>query len=86
MRTRIALRFPRSKISIKAKTPERVRSQILDVLHQLESLEVLDNVDAYKAQLIVEKDSQNVGQLNARIPANVVPGLHIFAAVIDLYL
>ncbi|MDA8413026.1 MAG: phage tail sheath subtilisin-like domain-containing protein [Desulfobacteraceae bacterium] len=86
VRTRIALRFPRSKISIKGKTPERVRGQILDVLHQLESLEILDNVDAYKAQLIVEKDSQNVGQLNARIPANVVPGLHVFAAVIDLYL
>ena len=86
VRTRIALRFPRSKISITGNTPGRVRGQILDVLHQLEALEILDNVDAYKAQLIVEKDSQNVGQLDAQIPANVVPGLHVFAAVIDLYL
>ena len=86
VRERIALRFPREKISIKRKTPERVRGQILDVLHKLEALEILDNVDAYKDQLIVEKDLQNVGQLNARIPANVVPGLHVFAGVIDLYL
>ena len=86
VRERIALRFPRSKISVKRKTPQRVRGQILDVLHKLETLEILDNVDLYKDQLIVEKDLQNVGQLNARIPANVVPGLHVFAGVIDLYL
>jgi len=86
IRERIALRFPRDKISTKKRTAARVRTEILDVLHKLEDLEILDNVDAYKDQLIVEKDDQNVGQLNARIPANVVPGLHVFAAVIDLYL
>ena len=43
-------------------------------------------MDQYKDQLIVEKDLQSVGQLNARIPANVVPGFHVFAGVIDLIL
>jgi phage tail sheath gpL-like len=86
IRERIALRFPRNKISTKGKTIQKVRGEILDVMYKLELLEIWDDIDSYKDQLIVEKDLQNVGQLNARIPAPVVPGLHVFAAVIDLYL
>jgi phage tail sheath gpL-like len=86
IRERIALRFPREKVSVKKKTPQRVRGEILDVLHKLETLEILDNVDLYAPLLVVEKDDQNVGQLNAKLPANVVPGLHVFAGVIQLIL
>ena len=83
-RDRIALRFPRNKIT--KKLPDRVRSELLDVAYKLEQSEILVDVASYKDQFIVEKDLQNVGQLNARIPAPVIPGLHVFAAVIDLYL
>lgn len=81
---RIALRFPREKLS--NKTPPKVRSEILDVLLLLEELEILENVEANKARLIVERDLQNTGMLDAKIPADVVNGLHVFAAVVDLYL
>jgi phage tail sheath gpL-like len=81
---RIALRFPREKLS--EKTPPKVRSELLDVLYKLEELEIVENVEANAALLIVERDLQNVNQLNAAIPCDVVNGLHIFAGRIDLYL
>ena len=83
-RERIALRFPRDKLS--SRTPPKVRSELLDVLYKLEELEIVEEVDANKDGLIVERDLQDVNQLNARIPADVVNGLHVFAGRIDLLL
>ncbi|MCW2480486.1 phage tail sheath subtilisin-like domain-containing protein [Candidatus Symbiopectobacterium sp. NZEC135] len=83
-RERIALRFPRDKLS--SRTPDRVRSELLDVLYKLEELEIIEDVDANKAALIIERDSQDSNRLNGRIPADVVNGLHIFAGRIDLLL
>ncbi|WP_375591716.1 phage tail sheath subtilisin-like domain-containing protein [Chitiniphilus eburneus] len=83
-RERIALRFPREKLS--DRTPPRVRSELLDVLTKLEELEIVEQVEANKAALIVERDSQDVNRLNAKIPTDVVNGLHVFAGRIDLLL
>lgn len=83
-RERISLRFPRSKLS--DRTPPKVRSELLDVLVKLEELEIVENVEANKAALILERDSQDVSRLNAAIPADVVNGLHVFAGRIDLIL
>ena len=84
-RTRIALRFPREKLN-SVKTPPRVRSELLDVLHQLEDVNMVENVDTYAPGLIVQVDATDATRLDAQIPANIVPGLHIFAAVIELIL
>lgn len=81
---RIALRFPREKLS--NKTPPKVRSEILDVLYKMEELEILEEVAANQKLLIVERDLQDPNRLNVAIPADVVNGLHVFAARIDLYL
>ena len=83
-RERISLRFPREKLS--ARTPDKVRSELLDVLYKLEELEIVQNVDLWKGQLIVERDLQDPNRLDAKIPTNVVNGLHVFAGRIDLYL
>ena len=83
-RERIALRFPREKLS--ERTPEKVRSELLDVSYKLEELEILEAVDANKDGHVVERDSQDVNRLNAKIPVDVVNGLHIFAGRIDLLL
>lgn len=83
-RTRIALRFPRDKLS--TKTPARVRSELLDVSYKMEELEFIENVDLWKADLVVERDSQDVNRLNAKIPVDVVNGLHVFAGRLDLIL
>lgn len=83
-RERIALRFPRDKLS--ERTPPKVRSELLDVLFRLEELEIVEAVEANKPSLIVERDSQDVNRLNAAIPVDVVNGLHVFAGRIDLLL
>lgn len=84
VRERISLRFPRDKLS--KRTEKRVRSEIIDVLYKLEDLEIIEAVDANLTGVIVERDLQDPNRLNARIPADVVNGLHIFAGRIDLLL
>ena len=81
---RVALRFPREKLS--DKTPARVRSELIDVLMRCEELEILEQVEANLSNLIVERDKQNVNMLDVRIPSDVVNGLHVVGMVVDLYL
>ncbi len=84
IRERISLRFPREKLS--ERTAAKVRSEILDVLYKLEELEVVEQVAANLAGVIVERDLQDPNRLDAKIPCDVVNGLHIFAGRIDLLL
>ena len=84
IRERIELRFPREKLS--TRTPPKVRSEILDVLRQLEELEIVEEVQANAEGVICERDLQDPNRLNCRVPADVVNGLHVFAGVIDLLL
>ena len=81
---RIARRFPRDKLS--DRTPPRVRSELIDVLMSCEELEILERVEENLPKLIVERDLQNTGMLNCRIPSDVVNGLHVVGMVVDLYL
>lgn len=81
---RIALRFPREKLS--SRSASKARSELLDVLLKLEELEIVENVADNAAGLIVERDAQDVNRLNAKIPTDVVNGLHVFAGRIDLLL
>ena len=83
-RERVAQRFPREKLS--SKTPPKVKAELLDVLLKLEDLEIVEEVTANKDGLIVERDEQDVNRLNAKIPCDVVNGLHILAGRIDLLL
>lgn len=84
IRERISLRFPREKLSVR--TEQKVRSEIIDVLIKLEELEIIEKVQENLPGIIVERDSQDPNRLNARIPADVVNGLHVFAGRIDLLL
>ena len=81
---RIALRFPRDKLM--NKTALRVRSEILDVLVKCEEAEILEDVLENKAKLVVQRNPNDANRLDAMVPADVVNGLHVFAARIDLYL
>lgn len=83
-RERVALRFPREKLS--SKTPPKVRSELLDVLFKLEELEIVENVAEHADKLIVERDLQDNNRLDAAIPADVVNGMHVLAGRIDLLL
>lgn len=84
VRERISLRFPREKLS--DRTPPAVRGEILDVLYKLQDLEIVEAVAENKDGVICERDSQDPNRLNAKIPVDVVNGLHVFAGRIDLLL
>lgn len=84
IRTRVALRFPRTKLS--TRTPKMVRSQVLDVLYQMEQLEIVQNVKYYSSGVICEVDSSDPTRLDVKVPTNIVVGMHVVAGVIDLVL
>lgn len=84
VRTRLTLRFPRSKLS--SRTPAKVKAEVLDVLYLLEGLEIVQNVTLYRSGVIVEIDTQDTSRLDVKIPTNIVQGLHVLAGVVDLIL
>lgn len=61
-----------------------LRTDIFAALIALEELEIVEHVQDYKDRLVVERDAVTAGRANARIPAEVIEGLHVFAAEIQL--
>jgi phage tail sheath gpL-like len=82
--TRLTSRFQRAKLS--SRTAASVRDQVLDVLYKMEALEIVQNVKTYASGVIVETDTQDPTRLDIKIPTNIVSGLHVVAAVINLIL
>ena len=76
--------FQRAKLS--TKTPDRVKTQVLYTLNQLEEFEIVENVQANKDGVICERDSVDANRVNTKIPTDVVNGLHVLANRIDLIL
>ncbi|EHY2066434.1 phage tail sheath C-terminal domain-containing protein [Escherichia coli] len=83
-RERISLRFPREKLS--TRTIAKVESELYDVLIKLEEAEILENVEANKAKLRVQRNGKDANRLDCVVPADVVNGLHVFAGRIDMIL
>lgn len=84
LEVRLSSVFPRSKLS--QKTPERVRTQVLDVLYDLEAVEILENVEANQDMVLVERNPNDPNRVDISIPADVVNGLMIIASKINLFL
>ncbi|WP_419852038.1 phage tail sheath subtilisin-like domain-containing protein [Actinobacillus pleuropneumoniae] len=84
IQTRQRLRFPRAKNS--PRMPAKVRSEVLDVLYQLEGQEIIENVDGWKDRLVVVKNALDPTYLDLDIPADVVNGLHVIRNKITLSL
>lgn len=78
------IRFAREKITERTLRAVRVRAYELALL--LEELEIFRNVNQFKDDFIVELDLQDASRINMKIPAPVVPGLHVLASRFDLYL
>ncbi len=81
-RLRVSAQFSRVKHT--QKTRDKIRSLLLATLYELQDLEIVMDVDRYKDDLVVMPDPTDDTRSNARIPAAIVPGLHIFAAEIAL--
>ncbi|WP_158780708.1 phage tail sheath C-terminal domain-containing protein [Pantoea sp. BAV 3049] len=83
-RARIAKRFPNGGKLTDARLT-RIRSETLDVLYALETLEMVENIDTYKDQVKVTRNAQDDTRADALIPAPVVRGLHILTGTVALY-
>lgn len=62
-----------------------VRTDAIQSAYELEDLQIVRNVAEYEKFFLIEEDN-NIGQLNLRIPATIVPGLHIIANQVHLIL
>jgi phage tail sheath gpL-like len=71
-------KFPESKIPI-------LEEDLVAVAKKLEEAEILQKIDENRAEFRAEIGS-TPGRVNAKLPAHVVPGLHVFAARIDLFI
>lgn len=79
---RIQLLFARVKRS--PSVLRKIRSELLAVLKRLEELEIIEDVDRWKDDLVVMADPNDNYRAIARIPAAIIPGLHVVAEMIDL--
>lgn len=68
------------------RTREAVLSLTLDVLFDAEKAGYVQNVEAHKAELIVEADTVNLGRYNVAIPSTIIPALHQIVGVHSLIL
>ncbi|MCK6521836.1 phage tail protein [Myxococcota bacterium] len=66
--------------------PEKVRTLFLGELFALEREGQLQNVEANADRLVVELSEDVPGRLNANLPCEVVPGLHVVGANFNLIL
>ncbi|EAN8606675.1 phage tail protein [Salmonella enterica] len=83
-RTRMAQRFPNGG-KLTDHRLRQVKSETLDVLYQLESLEMVEKVQQYQDQVMVLPNKQDDTRADVSIPASVVRGLHILTGTIYLY-
>lgn len=92
LRTYIALRYPRHKLADDGTnfargqavvTPSVIRAAIINRFKQWENEGLAENVDQFKADLIVERDSNDRGRANALVPLDIVNQFRTFAAGIQ---
>jgi phage tail sheath gpL-like len=92
VRSRMATKFPRYKLADdgaaygpgqKVITPKVARAELIALAREWETAGLVENLDQYVADLIVERDASDPGRLNALIPPDLVNQFRIFAAAIQ---
>lgn len=94
-RSYIALRFPRHKLAGDGTaasrgqaivTPSIIRDHLIARFRQWEDLGLVENIDQFKADIIVEIDPQDPNRVNAKIPPDLVNQFRVFAGQIEYLL
>lgn len=95
VRSRIATKFPRYKLADdgtaygpgqKIVTPKVIRAELIALAREWEEAGLVENIDEFIANLIVERDPTNPDRGNALIPPNIVNQFRHFAAAIQFRL
>ena len=90
MRQRILTKFPRHKLANDDTrfgagqaivTPAIIRSEMIAAYGELEVAGIMENMTAFKANLIIERNAQDPNRVDALLPPDLVNQLRIFAAL-----
>lgn len=93
--TLIGLRYPNWKLAddgtnfargSKVATPNTIRGTLIARFQQWEEAGLVEDIEQFKADLIVERDANDPNRVNALIPPNIVNNLMVFAGVLQFRL
>lgn len=62
-------------------TPKVIRAELIAQYQKLEELALVENLDAFKAALVVERDANDPNRINVLLPPDLVNQLRIFAVL-----
>jgi phage tail sheath gpL-like len=92
MRARIAQRFPRHKAASDSferrpgqlvARPMDIRDELISLAYDWQDAGLVENIEQFKADLVVERDDQNPNRFNTIVPPDLVNQFRVFAARID---
>lgn len=95
VRARIASKYGRHKLASDGTlyapgqaivTPKVVRAELISLFGDWEDAGLVEDIEQFKADLIVERDLTDVNRLNALIPPNLVNQLRVFAGQVQFRL
>jgi phage tail sheath gpL-like len=92
MRQRIAQKFPRMKLANDGTpfgfgqaivTPSIIRAELIALAQDWAAAGLVENIDQFKSDLIVERDATDPNRINALVPPDIVNNFLIFAAAVQ---
>jgi phage tail sheath gpL-like len=95
VRARIAQKFPRYKLAgddanfgsgQAIVTPKIIRAELIALFRELEDAGLVEDLDQFVNDLIVERDATDKSRVNALIPPNIVNQFRVFAGRIEFRL
>ena len=95
VRSRISSRFPRHKLADDGTnfsagqaivTPRIIRGELIALFRDAEQAGLVENLDQFAADLIVERDASDRNRVNALIPPNIVNQFLVFAGRVEFRL
>ncbi len=95
VRARILQKFPRHKLADDGTrfgagqavvTPKTIRAELIALFRQWEEAGLVENIDQFIEDLIVERDSSDVNRVNALIPPDIINQFRVFAGNVQFRL
>jgi phage tail sheath gpL-like len=95
LRNRILTKFPRHKLADDGTpfglgqaivTPRIIRAELVAAYSELIAMGIVENMDAFKQFLIVERDPIDPNRVNVLLPPDLVNQLRIFAMLVEFRL
>lgn len=92
VRTRLAGKYARFKLANDGTavapgqpvvTPKLLRAELIALYREFEQQGLVENLDAFLTELVVERDGTDPGRINALIPPDLINQLRVFAAQIQ---